>query len=321
MPYVRTKASTKQSIEQKAQQYGPKRALFEVTKEAGGVCDVDRTPSCDGERALINALGAGFQRAAPLLCYLHRERNVRAKGRKLGLPSALVERICQDLYRQGSGLIWSSSRQAFDARAKVLLQEWDTLERSERGGPPMFVEYFRATSWKICRPGWQEMDKFNISVYDFVESFDQEEELAWCQLPHKWEVCAQFQHHLSSKSHGEMTLQERKAFMQNVDKVCPDPAAYKRPHSFQFRAATCTTTSASKNVGAKVPSRKRPLDDDVMGSHSQVEDRASGSPLQAEVLNPTTLVIRKSVRPDDPPSGAPLVLKETKRNIIICRIQ
>ena len=87
------------------------------------------------------------------------------------------------------------------------------------------------------------MDKFNISVYDFVESFDQEEELAWCQLPHKWEVCAQFQHHLSSKSHGEMTLQERKAFMQNVDKVCPDPAAYKRRHSFQFRAATCTTTS------------------------------------------------------------------------------
>lgn len=51
---------------------------------------------------------------------------------------------------------------------------------------------------------------------------------------------------------------------------------------------------------------------------SQVEDRASGSPLQAEVLNPTTLVIRKSVRPDDPPSSAPLVLKEIKGNIRKC---
>ena len=55
-----------------------------------------------------------------------------------------------------------------------------------------------------------------------------------------------------------------------------------------------------------------------MESHSQLEDRASGSPLQAEVLNPTTLVIRKSSRPDDPPSSAPLVLKEIKGNIRKC---
>ena len=43
MPYVRTKASTKQSIADKAQQYGPKRALFQVTKESGGVCGLDST--------------------------------------------------------------------------------------------------------------------------------------------------------------------------------------------------------------------------------------------------------------------------------------
>lgn len=60
----------------------------------------------------------------------------------------------------------------------------------------------------------QDMDKFMVSVYDFAESFYQEEELAWFQLSDKWEVCAQFQHHLSSKIHGE------KAFMQNVDEVC-----------------------------------------------------------------------------------------------------
>ena len=39
------------------------------------------------------------------------------------------------------------------------------------------------------------MDKFIVSVYDFVESFNQEEELAWFQLSDKWEVCPQFQHH------------------------------------------------------------------------------------------------------------------------------
>lgn len=59
-----------------------------------------------------------------------------------------------------------------------------------------------------------------------------------------------------------------------------------------------STSTAPKNVRAKAPSRKRPLDDVVMGSHSQVKERASGSPLQAEVLNPTTFVIRKSARPD-----------------------
>ena len=32
----------------------------------------------------------------------------------------------------------------------------------------------------------QDMDKFIVSLYDFVESFDQEEELAWFQLSDKW---------------------------------------------------------------------------------------------------------------------------------------
>ena len=43
MPYLRTKVSTKQSIAEHVGQYGPKRALFQVTKEAGGVCGVDST--------------------------------------------------------------------------------------------------------------------------------------------------------------------------------------------------------------------------------------------------------------------------------------
>lgn len=90
----------------------------------------------------------------------------------------------------------------------------------------------------------QVMDKFIVSLYNFVESFDQEEELAWFQLSDKWEICPQYQQHLASKSHGAMTPEERKAFMQRVYKVCPDPAAYKQHRSFKFKTATCTITSA-----------------------------------------------------------------------------
>ena len=79
-----------------------------------------------------------------------------------------------------------------------------------------------------------------------------------------------------------------------------------------------TASTAPKNVGRKAPSRKHLLDDDVVGSSSQVENRAPPSHFQAEVLNPTTLVIRKSARPDDPPSTAPIVLKEIKGNIRRC---
>lgn len=95
----------------------------------------------DDEHALIN----GFRHATQLLYYIHSERNVRAKARKLGLSSALTEHICQYLYRQGGGLIWSSSssRQKFDERAAVLMEEWESLERSEKSGSPMFAEYFR----------------------------------------------------------------------------------------------------------------------------------------------------------------------------------
>ena len=51
----------------------------------------------------------------------------------------------------------------------------------------------------------QEMDRLIVNLYDFVQSFDQEEEMAWFQLSDKWEVCHQFQQHLPRKSHAEMT--------------------------------------------------------------------------------------------------------------------
>lgn len=87
-----------------------------LNHEIPGLCEHLHATGTDDERALVNALAAGFRHSAPLLCYFH-SKNVRDKARKLGLSSALVERTCQDLYRQGSGLIWSSSRQEFDVRA------------------------------------------------------------------------------------------------------------------------------------------------------------------------------------------------------------
>lgn len=47
----------------------------------------------------------------------------------------------------------------------------------------------------------QDMDRFIINLYDFVQSFDQEEEKAWFAMSDKWEVSHQFQQFLPTKSH------------------------------------------------------------------------------------------------------------------------
>lgn len=45
----------------------------------------------------------------------------------------------------------------------------------------------------------QETDRLIVNLYDFVQSFDQEEEMAWFQLSDKWEVCHQFQRTLTKE--------------------------------------------------------------------------------------------------------------------------
>ena len=48
----------------------------------------------------------------------------------------------------------------------------------------------------------QDMDRFIINLYDFVQSFDQEEEKTWFAMSDKWEVSHQFQQFLpTTKSH------------------------------------------------------------------------------------------------------------------------
>mgnify|MGYP006973386211 FL=1 len=114
------------------------------------------------ETALRNALAASFQAAHPLLCYLHSERNVKEKARQLGLSSQFTSRICKDVYSK-SGLIWLNSKEEFQIQLQRILREWDTTEAAERVGPPKFSNYF---------------SRNKVSLFDFVESFDFEEEMA-----------------------------------------------------------------------------------------------------------------------------------------------
>ena len=71
--------------------------IYGVNCEIPGLSKHLHATGTDSKCVLINTLVDRFQRAAPLLFYIHSERNARAKGRNLGLSSALVECICQDL--------------------------------------------------------------------------------------------------------------------------------------------------------------------------------------------------------------------------------
>lgn len=163
------------------------------------------------------------------------------------------------------------------------MEEWDTLERSEKSGPPAFIQYFREHKLDDMRPkmaafvlkdlglgnkpyeqnipesvndmmkDWmkyipQEMDRLIVNLYDFVQSFDQEEEMAWFQLSDKLEVCHQFQQHLPRKSHAEMTQEERKAFLKKVSRIFPDPEAYKRCCNFKVQVPRLAALQDSQLV-------------------------------------------------------------------------
>ena len=77
----------------------------------------------DGETALHNATAAGMQNATGLLCYLHSKRNVESKLKELGFSKSLTTKICQDIYANGSGLLWADSKEEFTERADALIDE------------------------------------------------------------------------------------------------------------------------------------------------------------------------------------------------------
>ena len=54
-----------QSIAQKAEQYGPKRALFQVTKESGGVCGLDSTGTLPRNESQVKYIKKKQQETGP----------------------------------------------------------------------------------------------------------------------------------------------------------------------------------------------------------------------------------------------------------------
>lgn len=240
----------------------------------------------DNETALRNAVSAEFYRSHPLLCYLHSKKNVKEKARQLGLSQSLTARILEDLYARKSGLVWSSSKEEFDTRVQGLLQEWETLESSERKGPAKFGDYFcqfkledmRERMSKYVMEGlglgeepyiqnipesvnsmikeWnnfvpKDLDQFVLSLYDFVESFQMEAELAWFGLSQKWEVHEMFQQHMPKQAYGEMSVEERKTAIKQANKVSPDPEAYKRCKGFKFtHTPSCSSLSATSPLSS-----------------------------------------------------------------------
>ena len=110
-----------------------------------------------------------------------------------------------------------SLKQNLKKKISHLVEEWDSLERSERQGEPKFSTYFlenkkQDMKSKMCKfvvkdlgvgdgpynrnipeslngllKDWnnfkpQEMDKLILALYDLVQSFNEEEELAWFGL-------------------------------------------------------------------------------------------------------------------------------------------
>lgn len=251
-----------------------------LLREVPGLSQYLHATGTDSELALRNATAAGMQNASALLCYLHSQRNIKAKLKELAISQSLNSKICRDIYAKGSGLLWSDSKEQFNERVEILLETWDALESEERRGRPQFASYFRKFKLEDMREQmakyimqdlglgdqpyhqnipeavncmikeWtnfvpQDLDKFVISIYDFAESFEIETELAWFGISEKWEVKETYRQHMPKVPHGAMTTDERKATMKRVSKICPDPEMYKQCRTFKFSNKVATASSVS----------------------------------------------------------------------------
>ena len=110
-----------------------------LLREVPGLSHYLHATGTDNELALRHATTTGMPNASALLCYLHSQRNVKAKLKELGISQSLNTKICRDIYAKGSGLLWSDSKVQFDERVEMLLEEWERLESLERRGPPQFA--------------------------------------------------------------------------------------------------------------------------------------------------------------------------------------
>ena len=141
-------------------------------------------------------------------------------------------------------LIWLNSKEEFQIQLQRILREWDATEALERVGPLKFLNYFSRNkvediqsytakfvmkklglseepyhqnlpesindmmkTWTSFLP--QEMDSFIISLFDFVEPFDFEEEMAWFGMSEKWQVKEEYRRYMPAKPYAEMSSEER----------------------------------------------------------------------------------------------------------------
>lgn len=158
--------------------------------------------------------------------------------KQIGLSDGLAKGICSR-----RSLVWSKSEAQFEEQVSHLIEEWDSLERSEHQGEPKFSAYFLAykkqdMKSKICKSvadtlgmsdgpypqntpesindlteDWnnfktQEMDKLVLSLYDVVQSFNEEEEFTWFDLSEKWNIQKKLDH-LCSQSFNSLSPEER----------------------------------------------------------------------------------------------------------------
>ena len=146
----------------------------------------------DNEPGLRNACAAGMQNSSGLLCYLHSKRNIQVKLKELGISQSLTNRICQDIFAKGSGLLWENYKECLKSgnpsspwRGKVhhslhltfARTSWLTRERGWQSlscrtwdlGKNLTIRMFQSLLTGRLKSGLTLFLKFVMSMYDFAE--------------------------------------------------------------------------------------------------------------------------------------------------------
>ena len=217
-------------------------------------------------------------------------------------------------------LLWSNSKEEFDRR----VQDWHRLESSERKEPE-FVEYFRKFKLEDLKDKMakyvvhelglgeepylqnipeavkamlkernnlvpQELDRFVVSLYDFVESNKMETELAWFGLSDKWKLSDEFKQHIPSQQYDEMTREERENAMKQTTKLCPDQNAYKKCRSFKFTQHSSSSSSHTPSTVVPVASSSS------IGDLVQLEGQFSREEISSLSEKAKALIYNKGLR-------------------------
>ncbi|CAH3174646.1 unnamed protein product, partial [Porites lobata] len=174
--------------------------------------------------------------------------------------------------------------------------------------------------WNNFKP--QEMDKLIFALYDLVQSFNGEEELAWFGLSEKWDVRKEFQH-LRPKPFSSLLPEERQTEMSMVRRIRPDAVACKKCRLFKFESKLLAAQSGATNVKVRVTGLTVKADALIANRRFRegFQDGSffvdSGVAVPHKV-DPTKIIIRKKDRPEDPPITSTLVVKRIAGGIRKC---